>query len=344
MTDTLFTQTLKGQPSERVPFWFMRQAGRYLAEYREVRSQAKNFMNFCYSPDLATEVTLQPLRRFDMDAAILFADILIVPDGLGQKVWFTPGKGPELEPVRDQAAVDRLNPAAVLDKVAPIFETVRRVRADLPGDKALIGFAGAPWTVMTYMIEGEGSRDHAAARQLGYGHPHVFGALLERVVDATADYLIAQIDAGADAVQIFDSWSAALPERAFRDWVIAPTKEIVRRIRTRHAETPIIGFPRLAGSMIEAYAAETGVTALGLDTGVSPTYARDVLQPKMTVQGMLDPHMVVAGGPAMEAEAKLLLETLSGGGHIFNLGHGFVPETPVDHVGALSEQILAFRR
>ncbi len=343
MTKKLFLETLTGNPSERVPFWFMRQAGRYLSEYKAVRAQTNSFLEFCYSPDHASEVTLQPIRRFGMDAAILFADILVIPDALGQKTWFTPGVGPELEPISDRAGYAALSRANLHSHLAPIYETVRRVRADLPAEVALIGFAGAPWTVMTYMIEGAGSRDHGAARTLGYGDPALFGDMLALVVDATADYLIAQIDAGADAVQIFDSWAAALPEPAFTAWVLEPAKEIVARIRAKHAEVPIIGFPRLAGSQIETYAAGTGITAIGLDTGVSTKQAQ-ALQAKLPVQGNLDPYMVVAGGDALHREAERILTSLSGGAHVFNLGHGFVPHTPVAHVAALSEQIKAFRR
>jgi len=344
MTTCLMIDTLKGKPADRVPFWFMRQAGRYLKEYRDVRAQTNSFLEFCYSPDHATEVTLQPIRRFGMDAAILFADILVIPDALDQKTWFTPGIGPQLDPITDRAGLDGLSKARLHDHLAPIYETVRRVRAELPPSVALIGFAGAPWTVMTYMIEGAGSRDHGSARTLGYGEPELFGDMLQLVTDATADYLIAQIDAGVDAVQLFDSWAAALPEQAFRQWVLEPAKAIVDRIRAVHSEVPIIGFPRLAGSQLPTYARETGITALGLDTGVGMDFARDQLQPIMPVQGNLDPYAVVAGGARLEAEAENILQALSGGAHVFNLGHGFVPHTPVAHVAALAEQIKAFRR
>lgn len=342
--DQLVIKTLKGQPGDRVPFWFMRQAGRYLPEYRALRAQNPSFLDFCYTPDQATDVTLQPIRRFDMDAAILFADILVIPDAMGQKTWFEKGEGPKLDAITDQKGVDALSLAPVMDHLAPILETVRRVRAKLPGDKALIGFAGAPWTVMTYMIEGAGSRDHGAARKLGYGEPDIFAAILEKVVDATSQYLIAQIEAGADAVQIFDSWAGNLSSRAFDDWVIAPTAEIVRQIRTKHSETPIIGFPRLAGSHLGRYATETGVTALGLDTGVDLEVAASTVQKTHCVQGNLDPYAVIAGGDRLAAETAHILETLAGGAHVFNLGHGFNPETPIDHVTALSDQIKAFRR
>jgi len=342
--EKLLLETIKGNPGERVPFWFMRQAGRYLPEYREIRATMPSFLDFCYTPAAAAEVTLQPIRRYGMDGAILFADILVVPDGLGQKVWFEQGVGPKLEPVKNENAFSNLTLKGFHEKVGNIYETVRRLRDDLPKDVTLIGFAGAPWTVATYMIGGEGSKDHAAARQLGYGNPDLFGKLLDMLVDATAEYLCAQIEAGADVVQIFDSWSAALPEPMFEAWVIEPTKAIVDKVRVRHAETPIIGFPRLAGAMLARYVAETGVNGVSLDTGVPLAWAVEGLQNKVCLQGNLDPHLVVSGGKPMVNEALRILEALKGGAHIFNLGHGFVPETPPENVLLLSETIKNFRR
>jgi len=340
----LLLETLKGNPGDRVPFWFMRQAGRFLPEYREVRASTNSFMEFCYSPDKAAEVTLQPIRRFGMDGAILFADILVVPDGLGQKVWFEKGHGPKLDPVNDDTTFAGLSMDAFHDKVGNVYETVRRLKAALPADVTLLGFAGASWTVATYMIAGQGSKDHAAARQLGYGNPELFGKILDMLVDATSEYLIAQIDAGADAVQIFDSWSAAIPETMFEKWIIEPTKEIVSRIRAKHAETPIIGFPRLAGAALPRFVDAVGVDCVGLDTGVPLDWAAKEIQSKVCVQGNMDPHLVVSGGDLMVAEANRILEQLKGGAHIFNLGHGFVPETPPENVAKLSETIKAFRR
>lgn len=337
-------ETLKGNPGEKVPFWFMRQAGRYLSEYRAIRAKSKSFLDFCYSPDLAVEVTLQPIRRFGMDGAILFSDILVIPDALGQKVWFQPGLGPQLTPVKNEEDINALDPAKAPQHLLPVLETIRRVRLSLPDHVTLLGFAGAPWTVATYMIEGKGSKDHAAARQMGYGQSDLFAKLLEKLVDATSDYLIAQIKAGVDAVQIFDSWSAALPEPAFQAWVIEPTKEIISRVKKAYPDTPVIGFPRLAGSMLETYIDQTGVDAVSLDTGVKADWAATHIQPKLPVQGSLDPHMVVAGGNQMEQEALRLLETYRKGSHVFNLGHGFVPETPVDHVARLSDIIKNFNR
>ncbi|GHF15503.1 uroporphyrinogen decarboxylase [Kordiimonas sediminis] len=340
----ILLKTLKGNTGDRVPFWFMRQAGRYLSEYREVRATAKNFMHFCYSPDLATEVTLQPIRRFGMDGAILFADILVVPDGLGQKVWFEAGLGPQLEPVQNETAFDKLSLDGFHDKVGNVYETLRRLSRELPKDVTLLGFAGAPWTVATYMVEGKGSKDHGAARQLGYGNPALFDRMLSILVDATSEYLIKQIENGADAVQIFDSWAAAIPEPYFRKWIIEPTREIVSRVKAKFPETPVIGFPRLSGTLLETYVRETGINAVSLDTGVSLDWAAQHIQPLMPVQGNLDPHLVVAGGDAMEKEALRILDGLKGGGHIFNLGHGFVPETPVEHVARLSEIVKNYRR
>jgi len=243
----ILLETLKGNPGDRVPFWFMRQAGRYLPEYRKVRETTPSFLDFCYTPEKAEEVTLQPIRRYGMDGAILFADILVVPDGLGQKVWFEQGVGPRLDPIATEKAFANLSMSGFHDKMGSVYKTVSRLSNSLPDNVTLIGFAGSPWTVATYMIGGQGSKDHAAARQLGYGNPELFGKILDILVDSTAEYLCAQIEAGAEVVQIFDSWSAALPETMFEKWVIEPTKAIVEKIRAKHSETPIIGFPRLAG-------------------------------------------------------------------------------------------------
>lgn len=339
----ILLETLKGNPGDRVPFWFMRQAGRYLPEYREVRATTNSFMEFCYSPDKAAEVTLQPIRRFGMDGAILFADILVVPDGLGQKVWFEAGHGPKLDSVANMDSFSKLSVSNFHDKVGAVYQTLGILKNALPHDVTLLGFAGAPWTVATYMIEGAGSKDHAAARQLGYGNPQLFGKILDILVESTSQYLCKQIEAGADAVQLFDSWSAALSEKSFDDWVIAPTAEIVSRVKAQHPETPIIGFPRLAGAQLEKFVSETKVDALSLDTGVPMEYARQI-QEKVCVQGNIDPHLVVSGGETMKKEALHILDGLKGGAHVFNLGHGFVPQTPPENVGDLSELIKNYRR
>jgi len=340
----LLLETLKGNPGEKTPFWFMRQAGRYLPEYRKVRATAPSFMDFCYNPEKATEVTLQPIRRYGMDGAILFADILVVPDGLGQKVWFETGFGPRLDPIASEAAYNTLSLSGFHERVGNVYETLKRLSRELPPEVTLIGFAGAPWTVATYMIGGQGSKDHAAARQLGYGDPELFGKIINILVESTAEYLCRQIEAGADVVQIFDSWSAALPETMFRKWVIEPTKAIIEKVRAKHNEVPIIGFPRLAGAMLREYVEKTGVDGVSLDTGVPLEWAVQEIQPHVCVQGNLDPHLVVSGGKPMVTETIRILENLRKGAHIFNLGHGFVPETPPENVALLVETIKNFRR
>jgi uroporphyrinogen decarboxylase len=318
------------------PFWLMRQAGRYLPEYREVRRQAANFVEFCLSPDLAVEVTLQPIRRYGMDAAILFSDILIVPHGLGQAVAFREGEGPVLEPLRSAADLARLDAAGLHERVAPVYETVRRLRGVLPPAVTLIGFAGSPWTVATYMVEGRTSRDFARTKRWAYGDPPGFAQLIDRLVDATTAYLSAQVEAGAEVLQLFDSWAGVLPERHFRTWVVEPTRRIVAALRERHPGLPIIGFPRGAGHLYGAYVAETGVDAVSLDTTVPLGAARD-LQRRGAVQGNLDPILVVAGGAALEQGVREIRAALADGPFIFNLGHGIVPETPPEHVARLAE-------
>jgi len=330
---------IAGKAVDRPPFWFMRQAGRYLPEYRQVRAEAGSFLDLCFDPARACEVTLQPLRRYGMDAAILFSDILVVPHALGQPLAYVEGEGPKLEPVRDGAAVARLDASRLHDVLGPVYETVDRVRAGLPAGAALIGFAGSPWTVATYMVEGGGSRDFPHAKRFAYGDPEGFGRLIELLVSSTVDYLDRQIAAGAQAVQIFDTWAGALPESGFDRWVIAPAKAIVEGIRRRHPGVPVIGFPRGAGVLYRRYADETGVDALGLDTAVPPGWAAEALQPVVPVQGNLDPVMLLAGGDAMITEAERIRTGLAGGGHVFNLGHGILQQTPPDHVAALAERL-----
>ena len=328
-------RALRGATVSPPPVWLMRQAGRYLPEYREVRRAAGNFLDLCYTPDLATEVTLQPIRRFGLDAAILFSDILVVPDGLGQEVTFREGEGPCLEPVRTDGDLVRLAGTLDTDRLAPVYETVGRLRQTLPADVALLGFAGAPWTVATYMVEGGSSRDFAAVKRWAYGDAESFGGLVSRLVDATADHLAAQIRAGADAVQIFDSWAGVLSAPAFERWVIEPTRRIVARLRDAAPEIPIIGFPRGAGALYVRYGRETGVDAVSLDTTVSAAWAAEAVQPTMPVQGNLDPQLLVVGGDAMRAEVEGICRHLAAGPFVFNLGHGIVPDTPPDHVAQL---------
>jgi uroporphyrinogen decarboxylase len=317
------------------PIWLMRQAGRYLPEYRDVRRQARDFLELCYTPKLAAEVTLQPIRRFDFDAAILFADILLVPDALNQPVRFVDGEGPRLEAIRSAPELSRLNPAATRPKFARVFETVARVRQDLPRTTALIGFCGAPWTVATYMVGGQGSVDQAQARLWAYRDPQGFQRLISLLEDVSVEYLSGQIDAGADLVQIFDSWGGSLPEDQFRRWVIAPTRRLVERLRERHGRVPVIGFPRGAGLLLNDYAAETGVDGVSCDTTMPLTAMAGELARGTVVQGNLDPLLLLAGGAGLESRVAETLAQLSQKAFIFNLGHGILPETAPDSVARL---------
>jgi len=303
------------------PIWLMRQAGRYLPEYREVREQAGGFLDLCYNPALATEVTMQPIRRYDFDAAILFADILIVPDALGQKVWFEPGEGPRLDPVTTRAGVEALSIDATQRKFASICQTVRQIRTTLSPDKALIGFCGAPWTVATYSIGGCGSPDQAAARMLAYQEPAVMQALIDILIEASITYLNAQIDAGADTVQIFDTWAGSLPDDEFERWSIAPTQAIVKGVRENHPHVPIIGFPRQAGTRLAGYVEKTGVDGVGCDTAAVLADAVRDIPPGVVLQGNLDPLLLVSGGAPMARRVEAILEATAGQKFIFNLGH-----------------------
>jgi len=332
-------RVLGGETLHPPPIWLMRQAGRYLPEYREVRAKAGSFLDLCFAPDLAAEVTLQPIRRYGLDAAILFSDILVVPHALGQEVAFREGEGPVLAPMRGVADVAMLDLGRVAERASPVFETVRRLAAALPEMVALIGFAGAPWTVATYMVEGGTSRDFQETKLWAFRDPEGFEILIDRLVEATILYLSAQIDAGAEIVQLFDTWAGVLPEAAFERWVIAPTQRIVAALHLRFPGLPIIGFPRGAGWLSERYFTATGVTALGLDTTVPLGEARDRLQRLGPVQGNLDPLLLVAGGQALAEATSAMLSALSGGPYIANLGHGIVPNTPPEHVAAFVERV-----
>ncbi len=338
-----FLQSLKGNAAIPPPCWLMRQAGRYLPEYRSVRAQANGFLDLCYSPEKATEVTLQPLRRYGFDAAILFSDILVVPDALGQAVRFQEGEGPKLSPIRNAAQLDALTLDGFQDRLRPVFETVSRLKTAIPTATALIGFAGAPWTVATYMVEGSGSKDFLETKAMAYGRPALFQRLIDLLVSATGDYLIAQIDHGAEAIQLFDSWAGTLPEDEFAKWVIAPTRRLVERIKTERPGIPVIGFPRGAGALYQAFVEQTGVDAVSLDTGIPLGWAVEVLQPKVTLQGNLDPVMVVTGGPALDAAVDRILSICAKGPFIFNLGHGILQTTPPDHVARLVERVRAWK-
>jgi uroporphyrinogen decarboxylase len=330
-------RVLAGEVLASPPVWLMRQAGRYLAEYREVRERFSSFLELCYSPEWACEVTLQPIRRFGFDAAILFSDILVVPDALGQSVRFVAGEGPRLEPIATSAQLNRLDPSRVEAHLAPVIETVERVRARLPSETTLLGFCGAPWTVATYMVAGQGTDDQRPARLMAYRDPQTFQRLIDILVEASARYLVAQLRAGADAVQIFDTWAGILTEEGFARWSIAPTRRIVDLVRAEFPAARIIGFPRGAGARAVAYVEGTGVDAIGLDWSMPLGFARDRLQPRVAVQGNLDPLALLAGGAAVDAAVDGILAALGGGRLIFNLGHGILPETPVEHV----ERMLA---
>ncbi len=313
--------------------WLMRQAGRYLPEYRALRADKGGFLDLVYDSEAATEVTLQPLRRFGLDAAILFSDILIVPHAMGMDLSFGIGEGPRLVPPLADGRWEGLTPN--LDRFAPIYETVRRVKAALSPDVALIGFAGSPWTVATYMVAGSGSKDQGEARRLAYRDPAAFQALIDRIVGVTVDYLSGQIDAGAQTVQLFDSWAGSLAPSEFERWVVAPTAAIVGRLMVRHPDVPIIGFPKGAGAKLAAYAAETGIDAVGLDETVDPAWADAMLPPGMPVQGNIDPLALWAGGEALRASVARVRAAFDERPHILNLGHGILQDTPIAHVDEL---------
>ncbi|MGE0415660.1 MAG: uroporphyrinogen decarboxylase [Acetobacteraceae bacterium] len=339
-TKKRFLRTLAGEAVWPPPVWLMRQAGRYLPEYRAVRATVPDFIALCTTPEKAAEVTLQPIRRYGFDAAILFSDILILPWALGHGLAFKEGEGPVLPKLRDAAGLAALDPGRVAGRVAPVMETVRRVRAGLAaegfGSTALIGFAGAPFTVACYMVEGGGSRDFAATRAMAYADPGLFGGLMDLLTDATIDYLSAQAEAGAEALMLFDSWAGVLSPSLFQTHVVAPAQRIVAALRARFPHVPIIGFPRLAGVMLAAYGA-TGVNAIGIDTAMDPVRAAALVPPGVALQGNLDPMALVAGGDAMAREARSILAAMQGRPFVFNLGHGIVPQTPPAHVAALLE-------
>lgn len=328
---------LKGNKITPPPIWLMRQAGRYLPEYREVRAQAGDFLSLCFNPELASEVTLQPIRRFDLDAAIIFSDILVTPYALGQEVRFVAGEGPKLGKLN----IDKLHYRPEL--LDPVYEALSKTRAALPEEKTLIGFCGAPWTVACYMVEGGGSKDWQKARLMAQTQREAFAQLIDQLVEISAHYLCSQIEAGANCVQIFDSWSGALSESEFETWVIEPTRNIVGAVRAKHPDIPIIGFPKGAGAKTARYVRETGVSAVGLDTATPLEQGRD-LQRLCPVQGNLDPVALLSGGKLLTLEATRILDHLSDGSLIFNLGHGVIKETPPEHVAQLIDMVRNYKR
>jgi uroporphyrinogen decarboxylase len=334
-----FLETLGGVAQARPPLWMMRQAGRYLPEYREIRATAPTFLDFCYNPKLAVEATLQPIRRFGFDAAILFSDILIVPDALGQSVSFESGEGPRLKPIESAADFAGLRESLDLAKLEPVFEAIGRLRASLPADVALIGFCGAPWTVASYMIAGQGTPDQAPARLFAYRHQALFQQLIIRLVDVSAEYLIRQINAGAQALQIFDSWAGVLPVAEFERWCLEPVRAIAAKVRAAAPATPIIAFPRGAGTSLSKFASMEGVAALGLDTAIEPDWAAAVLPGSLALQGNLDPLALLAGGAGLDEGIDRILAAFADRPHIFNLGHGILPETPIAHVERLVQRV-----
>jgi uroporphyrinogen decarboxylase len=322
----------------------MRQAGRYLPEYRAVRERVDSFFDLCLSPDLAVEVSLQPVHRFGLDAAIIFSDILVVPYGLGQRVTFEEGQGPLLEPIRHIDQLKALSLARLEQVSRPVAHAVRGVRRQLSEQTALIGFAGAPWTVASYMVEGRSSRDFEIAKTWAYREPQSFGLLIALLVDATTGFLLQQIEAGAELLQIFDSWAGVLPPRALERWSLEPTSEIVRRVKAVRPDIPIIVFPRGVGASFVRYAAACGCDGLSIDTVVSPAWAAKELQPGVTVQGNLDPMLLVVGNGPMEEAASEILDQLGGGPFIFNLGHGILPQTDPEHVAALCQFVHGWKQ
>src|SRR3974390_2172909 len=338
-----FLRVLSGERQKVPPVWLMRQAGRYLPEDRAVREKAGGFLDLCFNPELAAEVTLQPVRRFGFDAAILFSDILVVPLALGRKVEFLVGEGPKLAPLTDSAGMASLHDNLDTNVVAPVYETVRRVRKALDDRTALIGFCGAPWTVATYMVAGEGTPDQAPARMMAYRHADAFSKIIDVLVENSIQYLIGQLKAGADALQIFDTWAGVLPPREFQRWSVEPTARIVAGVRKEMPAAKSIGFPRGAGALLTDYIEATKVDAVSIDWTAAPQMIRERVQSKVAVQGNLDPLALIAGGAALDRAVDDVLANYAGGRFIFNLGHGILPETPIAHVEQMVARVRAFK-
>ena len=329
----ILLQTLLGKKTDQTPVWLMRQAGRYLPEYRELRAKKGGFLELCYDAESAAEVTLQPIKRFGFDGAILFSDILIVPHAMGQKLWFEKGEGPRLAPRLVDAALSSLEGAP--EHFEAIYATVRRVAERLDDKTTFMGFAGSPWTVATYMVHGQGSKDQGVTRRFAYKDEAAFSELINAIIENTVEYLLGQIEAGVDAVQLFDSWAGSLSPAQFEKWVIAPNAEIISRLKAVHPDLPIIGFPKGAGAKLVAYANETGASAIGLDETVDPVWAHANLPSEIPLQGNLDPLALIAGGEALEQSVRHILQVFEDRPHIFNLGHGILPDTPIEHVEKL---------
>ena len=321
----------------------MRQAGRYLPEYREVRAKAGGFLDLCFNPDFAAEVTLQPIRRFNFDAAIIFSDILVIPYALGRSVRFEVGEGPRLDPLDTPDKVGTLASKGDFTKLEPVYEALRRVRRELDPKIALIGFCGAPWTVATYMVAGQGTPDQAPARMMAYRHPDAFAKIIDTIVENSIQYLLGQLAAGADVLQIFDTWAGVLPPREFQRWSVEPTKRIVNGVRAKVPGAKIIGFPRGAGALLPGYVEATGVDAVSIDWAAEPALIRDHVQTKVAVQGNLDPLVLIAGGEALDRSVDDVLANFAQGRLIFNLGHGIQPETPIAHVQQMVKRVRAYR-
>jgi uroporphyrinogen decarboxylase len=338
-----FVDVLSGHRQRVPPIWMMRQAGRYLPEYREVRARAGGFLDLCFTPELAAEVTLQPIRRFGFDAAIIFSDILVVPYALGRAVRFEIGEGPRLDPLDTPAKIAALARQADFTKLEPVFEALRRVRAALAPEVALIGFCGAPWTVATYMVAGQGTPDQAPARMMAYQHPESLAKIIDALVENSILYLLGQLEAGADALQIFDTWAGVLPPREFVRLSIEPTRRIVAGVRARVPDAKIIGFPRGAGALLADYVEATGVDAVSIDWTAEPKLIRERVQSKVAVQGNLDPQALIAGGGALDRAIDDVLANYAPGRLIFNLGHGILPETPVAHVERMVKRVRGYK-
>ncbi|WP_291576516.1 uroporphyrinogen decarboxylase [Bradyrhizobium sp.] len=336
-------EVLSGIRQPVPPLWMMRQAGRYLPEYREVRARAGGFLDLCFTPELAAEVTLQPIRRFNFDAAIIFSDILVIPYALRRSVRFEIGEGPRLDPLDTPDKVGTLSSSGDFAKLEPVFEALRRVRRELDPNIALIGFCGAPWTVATYMVAGQGTPDQAPARMMAYRHPEAFAKIIDTIVETSITYLLGQLKAGADVLQIFDTWAGVLPPREFRRWSVEPTKRIVEGVRAKVPDAKIIGFPRGAGALLPGYVEATGVDAVGIDWTAEPSLIRDKVQNSVAVQGNLDPLALIAGGDALDRAIDDVLANYAQGRLIFNLGHGIRPETPIAHIEQMVKRVRAYR-